>query len=142
MNAAALASFENNRDEEVARIVVRRVVKKGTIYVLKEAQKVSRNTAVDLAVNVAGIAWEAMEKPDLRSWHLLPARIDVARTELPAGTWKTDLQVGSGTGGRVQVPVHIADGRNTFVVFFVPENSITGDILVGGADQATHSSRQ
>lgn len=139
MNEAALASFEKNRDEEIARIVVRRIVKKGTVYVLKEAQKVSRNTAVDLAVNVAGIAWEAMEKPDTRSWHLLPGRVDVASSEVPAGTWNIDVRVGSGS--KVTVPATIVDGRNTFVVFFVPETSITGEVLIGGADRATFATQ-
>ncbi len=39
MNEAALASFERNRDEEIARIVVRRIVKKGTVYVLKKLKR-------------------------------------------------------------------------------------------------------
>lgn len=140
LNAVAEADYQAHRDEELARAVTRRVVKKGAVYAIKEAQKIHRNTAVDLAVNVAGIAWEALEKPDTRSWHLLPARIDVARTELPAGQWTASLACRSSFAGQtaVNVPVHIESGRNTWVVCFLPENSLTGQILVGGADSGQY----
>ncbi len=133
LNSVAEAHYQAHRDEELARAITRRVVKKGVVYVAKEAQKISRNTVVDLAVNVAGIAWEAMEKPDTRSWRLLPARIEVARSELPAGTWEASLDT-SGGSGLTRFPVHIENGRNTYVVCFVPQRSLSGHVLVGGAD--------
>ena len=139
LNAVAEASYQEHRDEEIARAVTRRIVKKGTVYALKEAQKISNNTAVDLAVNLAGIAWEALEKPDTRSWRLLPARVDVARMELPAGQWtvRMNLPGVSRSGSRCSVPVHIDNGRNTFIVCFVSPNRITGNALIGGADTGT-----
>ncbi|MEJ7594478.1 MAG: hypothetical protein WKF77_23335 [Planctomycetaceae bacterium] len=108
------------------------------MYVLKEVQKIHRNSFVDLGINVAGVAWEAMEKADTRSWRLLPARIDIARTELPAGRWSTTLrlaQYGS-TRAAQTIPVQIENGRNTYVVCLIPEQNFTGHILVGGADNA------
>jgi hypothetical protein len=139
LNEVARASYLEHRDKDIAAVVVRRVMKKGAIYVLKEAQHIHRNSWVDLGVNVAGVAWEALEKPDTRSWRLLPARIDIARAELPAGPWTTRLQLSRyGVPGASQaVPVHIADGRNTFIVCLIPEHQFTGHILVGGADNAS-----
>lgn len=139
LDAVADAWYRENRDDEMARAVTRRVIKKGAIYVLKETQKVHRNTFVDLGVNVAGIAWEALEKPDTRSWRLLPARIEVARTELPAGTWTTSLNTGSARFGAsaVTIPVDIENGRNTYVVCFLPGRQLTGRILVGGAGRGS-----
>ncbi len=133
LNAVAMSDYHANRDLELARAVTRRVLKKGAVYVLKETQKIHRNTAVDLVTNVAGVAWEAMEKPDTRSWKLLPARVDVAMSELPAGVWQTNLNCGNGSSA--VIPVHIEDGRNTFVVCFIPQRSLTGHVLVGGADK-------
>lgn len=139
LNEVAQASYQEHRDEEIARAVSRRVLKKGAVYVLKEAQNIHRNSFVDLGINVAGIAWEAMEKADTRSWRMLPARIDIARTELPAGQWLTTLRLSNSGASRAsqKVPVHIEDGRNTYIVCMIPEQNFTGHILVGGADNAT-----
>jgi hypothetical protein len=139
VNAVAEASYHTHRDEEIAHAITRRVVKKGAVYVLKEAQNIHRNSLVDLGINVAGVVWEAMEKADTRSWRMLPARIDIARTELPVGHWSTILRLSNAGSPRTAqtVPVHIEDGRNTYIVCLIPEQSFTGCILVGGADNAT-----
>lgn len=141
VDSVAESWYHEHRDNELARAVTRRVVKKGAVYVLKQTQNVHRNTFVDLGVNVAGIAWEAMERPDTRSWRLLPARVEVARAELPAGQWNTSLNTGSAQfgGSAVTVPVDIENGRNTYIVCFLPGRSLTGKILVGGAGRASYS---
>lgn len=133
LQAAAQSCYLETRDEEIARAVSRRVLKKGAVYVLKETQKVHRNSLVDLGINVAGVAWEALEKADTRSWRLLPARVDVARTELPAGNW--ELRLGPATARPVTVTVPVADGRNTTVVCFLPDTSLVGNILIGGPER-------
>lgn len=135
LNQVAFSSYEEHRDEEIAAAIVRRVMKKGTVYVLKEAQNIHRNTWVDLGVNAAGVVWEAMEKADTRSWRTLPARIDVASLELPAGQWNTHISLaGQGSSQEKSVTVNIADGRNTCVVLMIPDRKLTGCVLVGGAD--------
>lgn len=139
LNEVARASYHEHRDQEIAHAITRRVVKKGAVYVLKEAQNIHRNSFVDLGINVAGIAWEAIEKADTRSWRLLPARIDIARTELPAGRWSTTLQLSQydSSSGPQSIPVQIENGRNTYIVCLIPEQNFAGHILVGGADSAT-----
>ena len=139
VNEVAIASYHEHRDQEIAKAVTRRVLKKGAVYVMKEAQNIQNNTFVDLGINVAGVVWEAMEQADTRSLRLLPARIDIARTELPAGRWSANLRLsmyGASASPQV-VPVHIGDGRNTYIVCLIPDHEITGNILVGGADNAT-----
>jgi hypothetical protein len=70
---------------------------------------------------------------------MLPARIDVARIELPAGDWTTTMQLDNyqSPHSTQLLPVHIQDGRNTYVVCVIPEHSMVGNVLVGGADRAT-----
>ncbi len=139
LNEVAQASYHEHRDEEIAHAITRRVLKKGAVYVLKEAQNIHRNSFVDLGINIAGVAWEAMEKADTRSWRMLPARIDIARTELPAGRWSTVLRLSNAGSSRTArtIPVYIEDGRNTYIVCLIPEQEFSGHILVGGADNAT-----
>lgn len=137
LNEVAEASYREHRDKEIAHAVVRRVMKKGAVYVLKETQNIHGNSLIDLGINVAGVAWEAMEKADTRSWRMLPARIDVARVELLAGEWTTTLKLDSyqASSSQQSLSVHIQDGRNTYILCIVPEHGMVGRILVGGADK-------
>ena len=68
----------------IARAVARRCLKKGLIYGGKEMTGMSKGSFTGLAVDLAGIAWEATENADTRSWGLLPDKIQVLRVELPA----------------------------------------------------------
>jgi hypothetical protein len=137
LNEVAEASYREHRDDEIAAVIIRRVMKKGTVYVLKETQGIHNNTWVDLGVNAAGVVWEAMEKPDTRSWRTLPARIDVSRCELPQGDWTVQVSLSQyGSPQSISVPAHIEDGRNTCVVCLIPDRSFAGHVLVGGADRA------
>ena len=76
----------------LARAIVRRVLKKGIIYGAKEVAKVNNNSPINLAMDVAGVAWEATEVADTRCWGLLPSQIQVVRLEVPAGEHVVDLQ--------------------------------------------------
>lgn len=133
LNAAAWDSWQAHRDKQLARAVVRRVVKKGTVYGTKNALHVSRGSTPDFLLNVAGSIWESREQADLRHWNLLPAAVEVTQFELPAGEHTVTLQVRSSTGGtdaaiadQLQLPVTIDNGRNTFVVCFQPQGKLQG----------------
>lgn len=141
LNAAAEASYRAHRDDELAAAVVRRVVKKGTVYAVKETAQVSGNTLVDLGVNAAGVVWEALERPDTRSWTTLPAVVLAAQEELPAGEHRLEL-LGSlpNFGARPshgEFVVRVEDGRNTTVVCVIPENTLAGCISVAGPELKT-----
>ena len=77
--------------------------------------------------------WESREQADLRQWNLLPAAVEVAQLELPAGMHRVQLRVhavNQDTLGpfsdQLEIPVTIEDGRNTFVLCFRPLGKLLG----------------
>ncbi len=127
LNEAAWDSCLATRDDQLARAVVRRVVKKSAVYGAKDALDVPKGSGTDLLLNVAGVLWESRERADLRHWNLLPAGIELAQMELPAGRHSVRLQVvPSGAGDsavvadQLEIPVTVENGRNTYVVCFRP----------------------
>jgi len=133
VNANAWESYKADRDEQIARAVVRRVLKKGAVYTLKNSMNVEKESGTDFLLNLAGGLWESFEKADLRHCELLPAAIELAQLELPAGDHQITLQVVPCNGtqeafGReqLQVPITIEDGRNTFIVCFRPREKLVG----------------
>lgn len=119
----------------VARAVVRRVLKKGSIYAAKEQTGISPGSPADMAFNLAGMAWEATERADTRSWRLLPDRIQVLRVEVPIGTHQLNLTPsvnGKPIGSAASVSVEVNDGRNTYVLASYPDTKPVGRILTSG----------
>lgn len=139
MNAAAESSYQEHRDEELAAAVVRRVVKKGAIYAVKETTQVSSNGLADFGLNAAGVLWEALERPDTRAWETLPAMILAAQEELPVGEHHLEilgpLPDFGARRGHGEFSVRIEDGRNTTVLCLIPDRAIAGCILVSGVEQ-------
>ena len=88
----AVEQYEAIYPHVIAEAVVRRVVKKGIIYGAKEMTGVDRRSPASLALDLAGVAWEATEAADTRCWGLLPDKIQVLRVELPAGPHEIALQ--------------------------------------------------
>ena len=129
----AVEQYAAGYQRVIARAIVRRVLKKGTVYAMKEQFGADSNGLVDAALTLGGVAWEATEKADLRSWDLLPDRIQVLRLELPAGEHTVRLQpLANGQPG-VQtdgVMVPIRDGRNTWMLASFPDDRLVGKILV------------
>ncbi|MFM9961151.1 MAG: COG3014 family protein [Planctomycetaceae bacterium] len=117
----------------LARTVVRRTIKKGSLYAAKEVGQVSHPLA-ELAIDAAGVAWEATENADTRCWGLLPNKIQVRRIELPAGKHLVALQPASANGqplgGTQQTELQISDARNTYVLANFPGTSMVGKLLV------------
>jgi uncharacterized protein len=130
----AVRQCEATYPRVVARAVARRIVKKSTVYGAKELAGIEKGSLPGLAMDLAGVAWEATESADTRCWGLLPDRIEVLRIELPAGTHDVALQPGSGrraiTGGAATARVEIANGRNTYLLAFAPDTKIVGQVLV------------
>jgi hypothetical protein len=129
LNRTAWASYSNDRNQQIARAVVRRIVKKGAVYAAKDQMSVSNNTGLDLLLNVGGVAWEALEKPDTRHLSLLPEHIEVLQLELPAGRHSVDLATTPLSGSVSQhalttVPVDIENGRNTFLLCYRTDQRI------------------
>jgi tetratricopeptide (TPR) repeat protein len=113
----------------VARAVARRAVKKGTVYSVKQGLGM-RDGLPSLALDVAGIAWEATENADTRCWSLLPDRIQTIRLELPVGTHTLLLRPldrqGRPFGQPVPQSLTVADGRNTYVLVQATDAGFVG----------------
>ena len=122
----------------LARTVVRRSIKKGSLYAAKEFGHV-QNPLGELAIDAVGVAWEATENADTRCWGLLPNKIQVRRIELPAGTHQLALTParasGQPLGNSQQTTLEIFDGRNTYVLANFPGASMVGQILVNQESQ-------
>lgn len=126
----AVEQYEAVYPQVLARAVVRRVVKKGTVYALKTVGDV--NPTVSTLMDVAGVAWEATETADTRCWSLLPDKIQVLRLELPEGTHQLELQSHDDRGPwgpRFGQDVQVRNGRNTYVLACFPADQLVGRIL-------------
>ena len=137
--------FEATLPQIIARAVVRRTLKKGVLYGTKEA--VDANPWMGLLMDVGGMVWESLETADTRSWNLLPAEIQVARLEVPAGEHRLTLQPlsrvyslshrgyivseNSARVGNVQSKtIRVEPGRNTYVLANFPGNELVGEMVV------------
>ncbi|HET6422756.1 MAG TPA: hypothetical protein VFG20_03680 [Planctomycetaceae bacterium] len=141
VNMMANLQQEARYPEILGRAVARRVVKKGAIYAVKEVTDAQPNSLPSLALNVVGIAWEATEQADLRCWSMLPGRIQVLRTALPAGEHQVVLQPISYTGANVGLAaptrVNILAGRNTYLLGNFPEDHLVGELLTNTSPTPT-----
>ena len=122
----------------MARTIVRRCVKKGSLYAVKEFTHID-NPLEELAIDAVGVAWEATENADTRCWGLLPNKIQVRRIELPAGKHQLALTParasGQPLGSSQQTTLEIFDGRNTYVLANFPGERMVGQILVNQESQ-------
>lgn len=142
LNRAAYDSYLATRDEQLARAVARRIIKKGAVYAAKDQLAVDGGSGADLLLNLGGIAWEAMEKADTRHLQLLPARIEVLRMTLPAGQHEIELWAAEAADGDVpgesrktRLPIIVDDGRNTFALCFRPHAALAGSLLTSDGNK-------
>ncbi len=130
--AMAVEQFEAIRPYIVAKAIVRRALKQGAVYAVKDALD-ARDPVVQVALDIAGVAWQAAERADTRCWSLLPGRIQAVRIELPAGQHRLTLQAESfaGVAGPERtVDITVAPGRTTFVLAYYPALRPVGRVLV------------
>lgn len=130
LSQIALEQYEANKQMIIAKAIMRRIVKKGTLYAVKDAADV--NPWISLAMDLGGIAWEASEAADTRCWGLLPEKIQVRRIELPEGEHELSLQAlersGRAFGKTYKKTVHIRRGSNTYVLANFPDERLIGQI--------------
>ncbi len=130
----AIQQYEAIYPQVIARAVARRILKNGIVYGGKEAVGIEKGSLPGLAIDMAGLAWQATESADTRAWGLLPDKIQVLRLELPAGEHDLTLRPLNGGGtaiGRAATQrIPIADGRNTYVLASFPDSQLVGKVLV------------
>ena len=137
--------FEAVKPQIIARAVVRRTLKKGILYGSKEA--LDANPWVGLAMDAGAMVLQSLETADTRSWNLLPAEIQVARLEVPAGKHRLTLQpmsrvfsvarqgymisgASARTGSEHSRTIVVESGRNTYVLANFPGDELVGNIVV------------
>lgn len=142
LNAAAWDSYSADRDQQIARAVARRIVKKGAVYATKDQLAVAGGSEVDVLLNVGGIIWEALEKPDVRHLRCLPAHVEAAQLELPVGLHEIDLLTSTRDGRpsqreaqAVRTSVRIEDGRNTVLLCFRPAQDASVLLLANPSNE-------
>lgn len=115
----------------VGRAIARRVLKKGIVYASKEIIQGADHPAANLAIDAAGVVWEATESADTRCWGLLPDRVQVRRVELATGEHRLSLRAVERevAGPTYTQDVRIADGRNTYVLAYFPTSQLIGSII-------------
>jgi hypothetical protein len=126
----ARVTYESQMTSLIARTVVRRIVKKGAVVAAKSQLKA--NAAASLALDVAGVAWEATESADTRCWGLLPREIQLLRIELPEGKHELafePIKMGQPIGNSVSCPVDVQNARNTYVLGYWPDEQPIGQVL-------------
>lgn len=124
--------FQSKTAEIIGRAVARRILKKAAVYAAKEATGANTNPGVDIALTLAGIAWEATEAPDTRCWSLLPDKIQVLRIEVPAGNHDLTLTPADRAGRfgySAASTVTVREGRNTSVLVNFPDSHLVGEVL-------------
>jgi hypothetical protein len=143
----AEAQFEAVKPQIIARAVLRRALKKTLIYGVKEGT--DSNPWVSLALELGGILWESFETADTRCWNLLPAEIQVARLEVPAGEHRLALQPQSRiystaynryvmsanpvrNGSEESRTIRVEPGHNTYVLANFPSGALAGKIVSSG----------
>ena len=132
--------YEVKRKELMARAVVRRVLKKATVYTAKEALG-GTDGVTSLMMDGAGVLWEAAEQADTRCWGLLPSQLQVLRIELPEGIHTVrllPLRNGQIQGTPVDHSIAIGDGLNTYGIVYFPDGNAIGGFHAtlpgGGSD--------
>ncbi len=99
----------------LSRMVARAVVAEGARKIGKEV-----GNGGELAGVLAGLLSEsllvAVDKPDTRSWTLLPNKIFVSRKRVPAGTHQVEVGLGSGDSVWQRFAVDVPEGGYALVI--------------------------
>jgi uncharacterized protein len=127
----ATQQYEALYPQILGRAVARRIAKKGVVYGVKEASQVAKGSPLGFVGDAVGVVWEATEVADCRCWGLLPNQIQVLRIEMPAGDHRVGLSpVGrSGAISPREAAIHIADGRNTYLLADFVDDQLVGKIV-------------
>jgi hypothetical protein len=93
LSTAAMSEFDARIGGIVAKAIARATTKYLIVKVAKEGVKKENETAGLLVGLVGNAAAVASERADIRSWHLLPGTIRIARMSLPAGVHSIELDL-------------------------------------------------
>ncbi|MBI4879555.1 MAG: hypothetical protein HY812_07845 [Planctomycetes bacterium] len=127
VNEVAVQQLEANLPWIIARALIRRGLKAGAAVVIEDrARRRERDPLAFLIAALFNLTATAVENADTRNWASLPAQIQAARLELPAGCHC--LSFGAGLSAELRV----AAGRDSYVVVVRPGAFGPGAVLVDG----------
>ncbi|NUQ35970.1 MAG: hypothetical protein HUU29_13645 [Planctomycetaceae bacterium] len=134
VNQVALEQLSAMMPMILARALVRRAVKSSIITGASKAGahlEGRDGKGLSEALGALGnLLWTATEQADTRNWCSLPAEIQAARLELPAGEQRVDL------GAGMEASVRIRPGRDSYVLVLRPDLHKPGVVFVDRASRA------
>ncbi len=115
LNGIARKNLEDEAGRNVVRAAARLAVKAGVAELGENiTDNLTDNEGVSSGVGlILSIIGAATEQADLRAWLTLPAQIQMARLQVPPGTWPVNLTVNGRTF--VHEPVTVQAGEITLV---------------------------
>jgi hypothetical protein len=93
LSRAVREAYRERRTLDVAKTLLRAVTKAALAEGIEEAVSTEDETLGEVLGWSARIAGALLERADTRSWHLLPARLELFRIRLPAGTHRLEARV-------------------------------------------------
>ena len=118
--ALVRAEYEEMKPVIIAAALSRMAVRAGVAEGVRAAGRQSSNALGDALSILIELFMVATDKPDPRSWTMLPARVLVARVPVDPSSHEIDISfAGTPAAGR-QVKVDVSPGRSAVVVVTEP----------------------
>lgn len=113
VSRAVKAAYADRRALDLAKTLVRAATKTALAEGVEEAVSEEDETLGEIAGWTARIAGAVLERADTRCWHLLPARLELHRLRLPAGTHRIEALLPGRVGDerRELGPVEVQPGE-------------------------------
>lgn len=114
VSEAVREAYRGRRLLDLAKTLLRAVTKVAVAEGIEDAVSDGDETLGEVAGWTARVAGALLERADTRSWHSLPARIDLYRLRLPAATHRLEVEVPRAGGASRRVglgEVEVAPGR-------------------------------
>lgn len=127
VNEVAHEQMEAMMPMIIARALIRRVAKAAVASGMEKAGKdmdSDGGTLLQVMAIIGHLFATAAERADTRNWSTLPAQIQTARMEMPAGDHKVEL------GPDMRTNVHVRAGRESYIVVIQPNAARPGAVLV------------
>lgn len=124
LGAAVAVEYEANKPKLIAAGVTRLLARAAIAEGARAAGQQAGNQQGDILGVLAGLATEAAlvaaDRPDTRSWSMLPGRILATRVAVPAGRHTVDVGFGDAGALPRQFALEVAPGKLTTIVVTEP----------------------
>lgn len=111
LSDAVRAAYRDRRALDLAKALLRAAVREELADAIEEEVSEEDETLGEVAGWAARIGGVLLERADTRSWHLLPARLELFRLELPAGRHALGAVLPGGPSGRDRLDLGTVEVR-------------------------------